>query len=682
MGLNRTPIISQQRLNCATLYTFPSAMEDIGLNINERNNKVSLSHYVVLNLPKIQFEERDSSDEEKTNKIRLWKLIQDNTYRQEIGNTNVDVNRWLPVVLQNYSMNFETNIRNQGSYDFSSPKTVTERIFWKTLQKLGALHLTQDPNTKFYYENFAAEQRTIKGFGYITSSSQSSKAHMIDTETYIMIPSSYGQMHYIMKEYTDNNYMTNKSYECTNPSEQKRHLEGHLRAEEYEIGWRAAFYDDMDNRSYNVVKQSVTTGGYNNGDDVNDALEMDFSISDIKRTFNIDDLMSYDELAIKHRIAQQYDFNTILVYYTISDSLGNDVATNLYGIIILDSPQYNGEHIVGQGGLTKTTPLTINSYSKKSSNSAQFGSSYSLRLDIQTSSIYDDANSIITDISTAESSTLTDFNEVVSNLNDCVKIMRRNAVAVSNMNTVVQSTKQLAADTMESVKTIEHTVNDILHGNVRDISANDVNTTSLHVGEIIFNSEYTEGDGDDKEIVNSPIFIYGYDGEVCGKFRGTVFDYENIQSRDITSDVIRPTIIGVSPSGISVNRIGDSGEISEDSLASINQNGVLYTNDLDIDYNISEKGEDLNVADMENLNNLWETISVKKYSDKSLKLYKQGSYNEYIRSDINSISIKNLIPLMILEINQLKEKISKLERKLEENTSSGPGIIKSGNQIL
>ena len=680
MGLNRTPIISQQRLNCATLYTFPSAMEDIGLNINERNNKVSLSHYVVLNLPKMQLEGRDSSDEEKTNKIRLWKLIQDNTYRQEIGNTGVDVNRWLPAILQNYSMNFETNIRNQGSYDFSSPKTVTERIFWKTLQKLGALHLTKDPSTGFYYEgkDLAAEQRTIKGFGYITSSSQSSKAHMIDTETYIMIPSSYGQMRYIMKEYTDNNYMTGKSYECTNPSEQKRHLEGHLRSEEYEIGWRAAFYDDIDNNSYNVVKQFVTTGGYNNGDDVNDALEMDFSISDIKRTFNIDDLMSYDELAIKHRISQQYDFNTILVYYTISDSLGNDVATNLYGIIILDSPQYNGEHIVGQGGLTKTTPLTISSYSKKSSNSAQFGSSYSLRLDIQTSSIYDDANSIITDISTAESSTLTDFNEVVSNLNDCVKIMRRNAVAVSNMNTVVQSTKQLAADTMASVKTVEHTVNDILHGNIRDISANDVNTTSLHVGEIIFNSEYTEGDGDDKELVNSPIFIYGYDGEVCGEFRGTVFDYENIQSRDITSDVIRPTIIGVSPSGISVNRIGDSGEISEDLLASINQNGVLYTNDLDIDYDISIDGSVLTNTDITNLNNLWSTISVQKYSDNSLKLHKEGSYSEYIRSDINSISIKNLIPLMILEINQLKEKIS----ELEGNTSSGPVTTEPGEQRI
>ena len=141
---------------------------------------------------------------------------------------------------------------------------------------------------------------------------------------------------------------------------------------------------------------------------------------------------------------------------------------------------------------------------------------------------------------------------------------------------------------------------------------------------------------------------------------------------------MRPTIIGIGPSGISANRIGDSGEISEDLLASLNQNGVLYTNDLDIDYDISRDGEELDNTDLENLSNLWTTIYVRKYSDKSLKLHKQGSYSEYIRSDINSISIKNLIPLMILEINQLKEKIS----KLEGNTSSGPVIIEPGRPRL
>ena len=122
MGLNRTPIISQQRLNCATFYTFPSAMEDIGLNINERNNKVSLSHYVVLNIPKIQLSSASGSmDEMNSNLIRMWKVA-DGTAIGGLSTDTVDINSWLPATLQNYAMNFETNLRNQSSYDFSSAK--------------------------------------------------------------------------------------------------------------------------------------------------------------------------------------------------------------------------------------------------------------------------------------------------------------------------------------------------------------------------------------------------------------------------------------------------------------------------------------------------------------------------------------------------------------------------------
>ena len=50
MPKTRTPII-KPRTQGGTFYTFASALEDVGLNINELKNKVSLSHYVLLNLP-------------------------------------------------------------------------------------------------------------------------------------------------------------------------------------------------------------------------------------------------------------------------------------------------------------------------------------------------------------------------------------------------------------------------------------------------------------------------------------------------------------------------------------------------------------------------------------------------------------------------------------------------------
>ena len=47
---HRTPII-MPRTQGGTFHTFGSAMEDIGLNINESHNRVEISHYVLLDIP-------------------------------------------------------------------------------------------------------------------------------------------------------------------------------------------------------------------------------------------------------------------------------------------------------------------------------------------------------------------------------------------------------------------------------------------------------------------------------------------------------------------------------------------------------------------------------------------------------------------------------------------------------
>jgi hypothetical protein len=47
----RTPIIMPRKQG-GTFYTFGSAMEDIGLNINESHNRDEISNYVLLNIPK------------------------------------------------------------------------------------------------------------------------------------------------------------------------------------------------------------------------------------------------------------------------------------------------------------------------------------------------------------------------------------------------------------------------------------------------------------------------------------------------------------------------------------------------------------------------------------------------------------------------------------------------------
>jgi hypothetical protein len=637
-------------------------MEDVGLNINERNNKVSFSHYVVLNLPNIKLQKGSDMDEVKSNLIRLWKVMPST---DPYLSPDIDVNKWFPSALQNYMMNFETNIRNQQSYDFSSSKTVTERIFWKFMQKLGAIHFQKDDNGYYHEPNTSEEisKHIIKGFGYITSSSQSSKSHVIDNETYIMIPSSYGQMKYILREVEDNNYIIKSEYTSTNPESKRKFLEGHQ--DDYEGQspldvYQTPFFDNTVESKYIVTKQDNIDNGYQTGDDVNDALEIDFDLTDIKKALSIDSDITYDDLAIKqeYRLCDNYDFNAILIYYTISDSVGNNIATNLYGIIILDSAQYNGKTIVSDIGadVAGTAPMTINSYKKTSSTEKTFGSSYSIRLDIQTASIYDNTAHIITDISTAESSTLTDFNEVVSNLNDCVKIMKNNAIAVANMNTVIQNVKQQTADTSDAVKRVEQSVNDILHGNIRDISANDVDAISMHVSEIIPKS--LDDDGNIVEITK----IYGNDGDEYGEFDSSVFRYKNIQAENINTSVASALTIGIPVEGVTFDSLND-GNISGNEIGSISTDGNTFFEDSLPNYHCNENGDDISSEDAVQMETIWNELNIKKdgdgyltinIDDQNIKKYvnipKIGE-SEQLRGNI---STKNLISLLIWKIKQLE----------------------------
>ena len=56
MRKNITPLLKPLRISSTgssggSLYVFPSACEDIGLNINGGVNNVNLSHYALLNIP-------------------------------------------------------------------------------------------------------------------------------------------------------------------------------------------------------------------------------------------------------------------------------------------------------------------------------------------------------------------------------------------------------------------------------------------------------------------------------------------------------------------------------------------------------------------------------------------------------------------------------------------------------
>ena len=102
----RTPIIKPRRQG-GTFYTFSSALEDIGLNINELKNKVALSHYVLLDIPAF------TADSSLANTIPSDANLGDYAFASK---------------LQNYALNMETVLRNQSTYNFAESLTVSERF--------------------------------------------------------------------------------------------------------------------------------------------------------------------------------------------------------------------------------------------------------------------------------------------------------------------------------------------------------------------------------------------------------------------------------------------------------------------------------------------------------------------------------------------------------------------------
>lgn len=203
----RTPIIMPRKQG-GTFYTFGSAMEDIGLNINENHNRVEISHYVLLDIPKFS---NGVTPESSFLDLKSEIYYDSKEYTVDSG-TRGDF--MFADQFQNYCLNFETVLRNQDNYNYASNKTVSERVFWKWLfgrMKNDSGRFVTDG--KYIYEK--KEKAIAKAFGAISAGSQRTDDSGLYNETFVQIPSSYGQMRVLFKKVVDENYIET-SYEGTN----------------------------------------------------------------------------------------------------------------------------------------------------------------------------------------------------------------------------------------------------------------------------------------------------------------------------------------------------------------------------------------------------------------------------------------------------------------------------------
>lgn len=415
----RCPLI-KPRPGDGTFYTFGSALEDIGLNINTSDYKVELSHYVILDIP--EFGNQAFS--------YLGYGMYNNPGDYKFAN-----------FFQCAVLNVETLLRAQDSYDFSTKETVSENLFWEVFnQFLGQNSLFDENTTYGNGEYYLASSDYIKGIGLISGGAQRTDSYGIYNETYIQIPSSYKQTPVYFKKERSKGY--------GQISIDEPYLYGIPKSEMSEYTIRKYISEtgiDAYSNSTNVGKR---VDGQYSFIPSHDAVKVEFSTDALASIYGKDSI-TYDEMATADNLPEEYKFNALLVYYSIYNANGDIIATNPYGLLILTSSEKVGD---SNSGFYKFKELD-----KKASNSTTIGNSYAFRLNIKTSSTYA-TNITVSDNSTAGYSQTLDYNDMVRYLGDAVNILSSNSQLIAKLVSENQSLKEMLVQAIDKIDTLSETI--------------------------------------------------------------------------------------------------------------------------------------------------------------------------------------------------------------------------------
>ena len=626
----RTPLLRPLRDNGATLYVFPSANEDIGLNLNSRATGVAMSHYALLNLP-VMFGNKDP----KTESIAI------------------------ATDLQNYMMNLECTLLNQDSYNYQEYHTVTERAFFHWLKSFEKrtikdsplnpdkrfkldLKRKQDSNSVYYKEDKDNKNRIVQCFGAIDAGNSLSTEFGMFNETYVNIPTSYGNGPVFFKQVQDSaetNYIYGKTY-------------------------NAGDSENLQGRKNNVDTLKILSDvkpKYDNGTSykLDDAYEIVKDINEIQsacRAFTNDkniQINSYDDVNIdqKSQFKGKYDitlnpcefgFNAILLYYSVydqNDTTKTAYAINLFGIVFLDSPSSV------QNGQAKI-PSLIKKKSFGGANKANFfGNSYSFRVNIKTLSIYDNTDAMIQDNTTMSSINSVDFSDVISNLNRAIDVMNTNVQSTMAIQDAYMTTLKLTDDNKQKLQELEDKLDGYLNGSkTSGIVSQNIRTKIIQpITDTSINSSVSDGNNMIKIQLNKQLTDFINTEEYQGSTYTPPIKILNDEYTYNVPTIYKPIFNVSTQADTALGEWStDTGDIN-DIINGINVNYYTYNN------------------------NVYPSIELPQYILQGLGfdklVYRTGDPNNDNEKDTTFLNYESLIPLMIKYIQDLNERIKKLESK-------------------
>lgn len=617
----RTPLLRPLRDNGATLYVFPSANEDIGLNLNSRATGVAMSHYALLNLP-VMFGNTDP----KTESIAI------------------------ATDLQNYMMNLECTLLNQDSYNYQEYHTVSERAFFHWLKSFEkrynnsklSLERTQNGND-VYYKETDNTNRVVQCFGSIDAGNSLSTEFGMFNETYVNIPTSYGNGPVFFKQVQDSsetNYIYGKTYN-TGDSE---HLQG-----------RKNNVDTL--KILSDVKPKYDSGTSYKLDDAYEIVKDINEIQSACRAFTNDkniQINSYDDVNIDQKTQFsgkycditlnpcEFGFNAILLYYSVydqNDTTKTAYAINLFGIVFLDSPSSV------QNGQAKI-PSLIKKKSFGGANKANFfGNSYSFRVNIKTLSVYDNTDAMIQDNTTMSSINSVDFSDVVSNLNRAIDVMNTNVQSTMAIQDAYMTTLKLTDENKQKLQDLETKLNGYLNGSkTSGIVSQNIRTKIIQpITDTSIDSSVSDGNNMIKIQLNKQLTDFINTEEYQGSTYTPPIKILNDEYTYNVPTVYKP-IFNVSTQADTAlgEWSSDTGDIN-DIINGINVNYYTYNN------------------------NVYPSIELPQYILQGFGfdklVYRTGDPNNDNEKDTTFLNYESLIPLMIKYIQDLNKRIDELESK-------------------
>lgn len=628
----RTPLLRPLRDNGATLYVFPSANEDIGLNLNSRATGVAMSHYALLNLP-VMFGNTDP----KTESIAI------------------------ATDLQNYMMNLECTLLNQDSYNYQEYHTVTERAFFHWLKSFEkrynnsklSLDRTQNGNDVYYKENKDNKHRIVQCFGAIDAGNSLSTEFGMFNETYVNIPTSYGNGPIFFKQVQDSaetNYIYGKTYNAGD----SEHLQG-----------RKNNVDTL--KILSDVKPRYDSGTSYKLDDSYEIVKDINEIQSACRAFTNDkniQINSYDDVNIDQRSQFkgeycditsepcEFGFNAILLYYSVydqNDTTKTAYAINLFGIVFLDSPSSV------QNGQAKI-PSLIKKKSFGGANKANFfGNSYSFRVNIKTLSVYDNTDAMIQDNTTMSSINSVDFSDVVSNLNRAIDVMNTNVQSTMAIQDAYMTTLKLTDENKQKLQELEDKLDGYLNGSkTSGIVSQNIRTKVIQpITDTSIDSSVSDGNNMIKIQLNKQLTDFINTEEYQGSTYTPPIKILNDEYTYNVPTIYKP-IFNVSTQADTAlgEWTTDTGDIN-DIINGINVNYYTYNN------------------------NVYPSIELPQYILQGFGfdklVYRTGDPNNDNEKDTTFLNYESLIPLMIKYIQDLNKNIQNLNKRIDELESKNNG---------